>query len=127
MSTLTRIPTDRSDLYAFEIDGEVSADDMEWMAELMNGAFDEHEGKVDMLLLFREFDGSERGAMLDGDVIASRFRSLAHVDRYVVVGAPEAANSMIETMAKLMPVEAHTYPMAQAAEAWHLLGARPLT
>ena len=125
MGTVTRIPTDRPDLYAFEIDGEVTSEAMEAMSETMNAAFDAHEGKVDMLLLFREYAGSEAGATLDGDVIASRFRSLSNVARYVVVGAPESAETMIEAMGKLMPVEAHTFPLPEASAAWTLLGARP--
>lgn len=126
MTSVNRIPTDRNDLYAFEIDGEVSGEDMESMSRLMNSAFDAQDGKVDMLLLFRDYEGSEAGASLDWDVVSSRFRSLAHVDRYVVINAPERAEKLIQTMAKLMPVEAHTFGMDEAAKAWHLLGARPL-
>ena len=120
--TVTRLPADRPDLYAFEIRGEVSEEAMESMSRTMNEAFDAHEGKVDMLLVFREFDGSEAGATLDFEVIASRFRALTNVARYVVVGAPEAANAMIETMARLMPIEAHTFPLHREGEAWALLG-----
>ena len=123
--SVTRIATDRSDLYAFEIRGEVTDEAMASMAETMNAAFDAHDDKVDMLLVFRGFEGSEPGATLDFDVIASRIRALTNVARYVVVGAPDAAVAMIETMAKLMPVEAHTFPLARLGEAWTLLGARP--
>ena len=123
--TVARLSTDRSDLYAFEIRGEVSEEAMESMAKTMNAAFDAHDGKVDMLLVFRDFDGSEAGATLDLDVVASRLRALTNVARYVVVGAPDAANTMIEAMATLMPVEAHTFPLARLDEAWALLGARP--
>ena len=125
MGTVTRIPTDRADLYAFEIDGEVTSAAMESMSETMNAAFDAHPEKIDMLLVFREFAGSETGATLDGDVIASRFRALTNVARYVVVGAPGAAETMIEAMSKVMPVEAHTFPLAELDAAWTLLGARP--
>jgi len=124
--SVIRIATDRPDLYAFEIRGEVTDDAMESMAKTMNDAFEAHETKVDMLLVFRAFEGSEPGATLDMEVIASRIRALSNVARYVVVGAPEAANTMIETMAKLMPVEAHTFPLENLAEAWTLLGARPI-
>ena len=124
--SVTRIAVDRADLYAFEIRGEVSGEAMESMARTMNEAFDEHDDKVDMLLVFRGFEGSETGATLDIEVVASRVRALSNVARYVVVGAPESANTMIEAMGKLMPVEAHTYPLARLDEAWTLLGARPV-
>ena len=123
--SVTRIATDRDDLYAFEIRGEVSAEAMESMARTMNAAFDAHEDKVDMLLVFRAFDGSETGATLDLEVISSRLRALAGVARYVVVGAPAAANTMIEGLAKPMPLEARTYPLEELDAAWRLLGARP--
>jgi len=124
--TVTRIATTRSDLYAFRIDGEVGSDEMERMAETMNEAFDKHDGKVDMLMIFEFFNGSETGSLLDGDVIASRFRSITNVDRYVVVGAPDQARSLIETMGKLMPVEPVTYPLERLDDAWRLLDAQPV-
>ena len=123
--SVTRLATDRSDLYAFEIRGEVTDEAMASMAETMNAAFDEHDGKVDMLLVFRAFDGGEAGATLDVEVLASRVRALTNVARYVVVGAPEAANTLIEGLAKLMPLEAHTFPLGELDAAWALLGARP--
>ena len=121
-----RIAADRPDLYAFEIVGEVTSADQEAMADTMNAAFDAHEDKVDMLLVFRDYEGAETGSMLDVGVLKSRLRSIAKVNRYVVVGAPEAANSMIETMGKLMPVESHTFRLAELGAAWALLGARPV-
>jgi len=124
---VTRIATTRPDLYAFRIDGQVPADQMERMAEAMNEAFDKHDAKIDMLMVFENFDGSEAGALFDGDVIASRFRSVIHVDRYVVVGAPEQARTMIEAMGKLMPVEPITYPLEQMDDAWRLLDAQPVS
>lgn len=124
--SVNRIDTTRDSLYAFEITGEVSDDAMERMAKTMNDAFDHHDDKVDMLLIFRAFEGSEPGATLDMDVIASRLRSLTNVARYCVVGAPESANTMIETMAKLMPVEAHTFALHELDAAWTLLGAQPV-
>jgi len=123
--TVTRIATTRADLYAFRISGEVSTGEMERMSETMNEAFDQHEGKVDMLMVFEPFAGSEGGSLFDGDVIASRLRSIVHVDRYVVVGAPEKANAMIEAMGKLMPVEPVTYPLERLDDAWRLLDAQP--
>ena len=125
MDAVRRVPTDREDLYAFEIDGEVSAEAMEAMAETMNRAFDAHEDRVDMLLVFRDYGGSEAGAALDADVIASRFRSLVNVRRYVVVGAPAGANAMIEAIGKLIPVEATAFGADELDAAWTLLGARP--
>ena len=69
--------------------------------------------KVDMMLVFTDYDGSEFGATLDDDVIASRFRSITNVGKYVVVGAPDSAESAINLFGKLLPVETHTFELSQ--------------
>lgn len=123
--TVRRLPTTRDALYAFEIDGKVTAAGMEAMADQMNAAFDTHD-RVDMLLLFRDFDGSEIGAGFDWSSIRSRVRSLAKVDKYVAVGAPEEAAMMIEVLGKLVPVETKAFPLSELDAAWDFLGARPV-
>lgn len=123
--SVVRIPTDRDDLYAFEIHGEVQSDDMQDMAEMMNDAFDEHD-KVDMLLMFKPYDGAETGATFDTEVLESRFRALSNVNKYVVVGAPERANSILNFMDKLIPVDAATFEPHEAHAAWSYVDAKPL-
>jgi len=123
MDTVRRITLDKPDVYAFEIMGKISSDAMEAMAKIMNDAFDKHDEKIDMMLVFIDFDGSESGALLDGDVISSRFRSLTNVDKYVVVGAPQSASTMLEMFGKLIPVDARTYELFEIEQAYELLGA----
>ena len=125
MTSVLRIKVDKPSVYAFEIRGKVSADDMESMAKTMNKAFDTHTDKLDMLLIFQDYDGSEAGAMFDGDVIASRFKSVTNVDKYVVVGAPDSAESMLNMFGKLLPVKAHTFDLSDIDKAWNLLGTSP--
>ncbi|MGB3409257.1 MAG: STAS/SEC14 domain-containing protein [Jannaschia sp.] len=123
--TIRRIPTTDPATFAFEIDGEITADDMEAMADLMNVAFDDFDS-VDMLLIFRRYEGSEVGAGLDWSSIKSRFRALTNVGKYVVVGAPDGAADMIEAMGKIIPVDAKTFDMPDLPDAWAYLGARPM-
>jgi len=121
---ITQIATDRADLYAFRITGKISDDAMEAMAEHMNTVFDAHSDKVDMLMIFERFEGTEFGASWDWDVIKNRFRALRHVDRYVVVKAPGSADKMIETLDKVLPVQAETFD--DEALAWQSLQARAI-
>lgn len=121
-NSVKRISVTSSSVYAFEISGEVSAQAMESMAEIMNDAFDTHESKVDLMLIFRDFQGSEAGATWDGDVIRSRFRALSNVDKYVVVGAPERAEGMLDMFGKLLPVDARTFELSEIDAAWSVLG-----
>ncbi|WP_415404981.1 STAS/SEC14 domain-containing protein [Tateyamaria sp. SN3-11] len=121
---ITQIATDRADLYAFRLTGKITDDAMEDMAEYMNTAFDAHHDKIDMLMIFDRFEGSEFGASWDWDVIKSRFKALSNVDRYVVVGAPDRADKMIALMDRILPVNAETFE--DEAAAWQALGAKAI-
>lgn len=121
---ITQIATDRADLYAFRLTGKITDDAMEDMAEYMNTAFDAHHDKIDMLMIFDRFEGSEFGASWDWDVIKSRFKALSNVDRYVVVGAPDRADKMIAFMDRILPVNAETFE--DEAAAWQALGAKAI-
>lgn len=123
--SIRTVPTADPATYAFEIDGKVTSDEMEAMADRMNAAFDAHD-KVNMVLIFRRFDGSELGAGYDWSSIKSRVRSLTNVDKYVAVGAPAAAEKMIEAMDLVIPVEARTFDLAEIDAAWAFVGTRPV-
>lgn len=119
---ITQIATDRRDLYAFRISGKISDNAMEDMAKSMNAAFDVHDEKIDMLLIFDHFQGSEFGAGWDWDVIKSRVKAISNVNRYIVVGAPSPADSMIGFMDTILPVKAETFDDEEIA--WRSLHAR---
>lgn len=121
-TSIRQLGNTRPDLYAFRIDGKVSRDDMTEMASFMNRRFDAHPGKVDMLLVFDSYEGADAGSALSWEAIRSRVKSVRNVNRYVVVGAPTEARDMIETMDKLLPVEAETFD--DEAAAWASLGAQ---
>jgi hypothetical protein len=124
MQAVHPVPTTREDLLAFRITGKVEKEDMHEMAEMANAAFDRHE-TVDMLLIFDNFSGPDTGALFDGEAMKAQFRALTNVDRYVVVGAPDSARSMIETMGAIIPVTAMTFDKGDEEKAWVELGARP--
>ena len=86
----------------------------------MNDVFDTHD-KVDMLMIFDRYEGAETGASFSWEALKSRVRAITNVDRYVVVGAPSGAQSLIEVMDNLMPVDAETFDEELAA--WRSLGA----
>ena len=55
------------------------------------------------------------------EALKSRFRAVSNVNRYVVVGVPDAAEGLIEIMDKLIPVKAETFDEEIAA--WRSLNA----
>ncbi len=122
---IQQIPTDTETVFAFQIHGHIDDDASEALAEFMNGVFDQHP-KVNMLLEMTKFTGSDWDSMLDGDVIKSRFRSLQHVARYAVVGAPDRAAKMIALMDKIIPVDARAFDTDEINAAWDFVGARPI-
>ena len=124
LQSIKQIRTEAADVYAFDISGHVSADDAEAMAQYMNDVFDKSD-KVSMLMRLNDYTGSDATAMFDDDVIASRWRSLAKVDRYVVVGAPAFAEKMIAVMDKIIPVDAKTFDADDEVSAWAYVGTTP--
>lgn len=56
--------------------------------------------------------------MLNGEAAGVSLRSLRHLRKYAVVGAPGWARAMIETMKWLTPVEEKTFELHEAAAAW---------
>ena len=104
--------------FSFRIHDEVTKDDMEAMSNRMNEAFDRDDGKVDMLLVFRTNKTSETGAGLSGEAMKAQGRSLSNVRNYVVANAPGQAGGIVESMGKVMPVEAKSFETEDEAVAW---------
>ena len=121
---ITQIPCEAPNVYAFRVTGHIDDDASEALAKFMNAVFDNTD-KVNMLLDLSNFTGSDWDSILDGDVIASRFRALSHVSRYAVVGAPDKAAKMIEYMDKIIPVDARAFNASEMAQAWEFVGTRP--
>ena len=124
-ASIQRIPADNPAVFAFRICGRVDRQDFEEMGKVMNAAFDAFD-RVNMLLVFDGFEGREIGASWDPEAMKAQFRSLGKVEKYVVVGAPSGAETMLQTFGSLIPVETTTFPRASAARAWAEGGARPI-
>lgn len=115
--SVAQLDAPRPDLLVFEVQGKIAKPDIEWMAERTEAAFDTLE-TIDMLLLLRPWDGMEAGAAVDGEMLWSQLRSVRHVRRYAVVGAPAWARAMINLGSVLSPVEARTFDASGEAWAW---------
>ncbi|WP_191090200.1 SpoIIAA family protein [Histidinibacterium aquaticum] len=116
-NAVTEIETGLTATYGFRIVRRVTREDMTEMSDYMIDRFARHD-EVDMLLVFDTPETSEPGASLSREAIEARFKSLRHVRNYVVAGAPDAAESMIETMGKLLPVNAKTFDTEAEALDW---------
>ncbi len=115
-------PQPRPTLLAFDITGKISKADIERMARQVEQAFDAH-GHIDILLLMRDFEGMDAGAVFDREAAAAQVRSVRHVRKYGVVGAPGWARTMIELSDFLSPVHAKTFDLTQEDAAWDWINA----
>lgn len=111
--------SDRPDLLVFEISDKIHAIDVERMARAVDGAIERYD-HIDILLIFKAFEGASLGALFDGKAMGVSLRSNAHVRRYGVVGAPLAAKAMINLFDPLTPVDARTFKATEIdlAHAW---------
>jgi len=121
---ITEIPTDTPSVYAFRVLGGVTSDEMAGVAEVLEKGFERH-GKVNILFLLEDFDMSDAVSSSSLKSLAAQVRSVSHVRRYAVVGAPSVAATMINTFDKVTLIEANTFEPGEEAGAWRFVGARP--
>lgn len=115
--SVIRRDSPRPDLLAFEIRDKISKADTEWMSSLTDEAMQSLD-KIDMLIIMSNYEGSDLGATFDGYAAGVKARSVAHIRRYVVVGAPTFAKTMINLSGFVMPVETKTFDLEDEAAAW---------
>lgn len=114
--SIQEAPAGRRDLLVFEVSAKITEADIEWMAARVQAAFDQQD-EIDMLIVMRNYEGAELGAIFDADAMKAGMRSLSQVRRYAVVGAPAWAKGLINLFSPLTPVEEKTFPLDQEAEA----------
>ncbi len=56
--------------------------------------------------------------MFDTKALSAQAQSARHVRKYPVVGAPDWAETMINFLAPISPVEARTFDLEDEEEAW---------
>jgi hypothetical protein len=105
---ILRLETKRSALAALEIIGKITEADMAWMTGQVDHAFELHD-RIDLMVIMTNFDGAEAAAVLNGEAAGASLKSLHHLRKYAVVGAPGWARAMIETMGSILPVKAMTF------------------
>jgi hypothetical protein len=116
-SAIKRRESPRPTLIVFEISAKIAKADIEAMAQQIDAAFDAYY-KIDILLIMTDFEGMDAGAAFDREALGAQARSIRHVRKYGVVGAPAWARAMIEVSDFLSPVDAKTFDLAEEAEAW---------
>ncbi|OYU20288.1 MAG: STAS/SEC14 domain-containing protein [Rhodobacteraceae bacterium PARR1] len=122
---IQQIPADRAATYVLRIGHGVTSEEMVDLAVYLDLALDRHD-KIDMLLFLHDFTLWDAVQSLSLRAMATQAQSLAHVNRYAVVGAPALAALMIEVFDTVIPVEARSFDAKDADAAWTFINARPL-
>lgn len=122
---VTQIPTTNPSLHAFRIASGVSYEEFGAVAEIINDAMDQKD-KISILFILVEFGLIDAMAGLSFKSLRAQMRSIAHVNRYAVVGAPALAAGMIESFDKASSIKASAFEPEQEDVAWAFVGARPL-
>lgn len=114
---IRRRASPRETLLVYEIAAQITKPDIEEMAREVEAAFDAHD-RIDILLIMLHFEGMEAGAVFDREALGAQMRSVRHVRKYGVVGAPAWARAMIEFSDLVSPVDAKTFDLEDEAQAW---------
>ncbi len=116
-----RIDTDREDLFAAEIAGEVTGSDFENLCGLLEGAYALHD-KIDLLLRFVDHEGVEWDDVASSTIEEARGHAGRHVRRCAVIGASSVARPFSDILGP-SGVETRRFDPGEADQAWQWLGA----
>jgi hypothetical protein len=123
-TAIRRIETDRDDLLAIDVSGEVTPSDIENFYGLLEGAYALHD-RIDVLVRATEFetadwDGVSRQTMREG-----RERAEQRVGRCAAVGGPDWTSKLGGFFTEDVPVDVRYFEAQEEDQAWQWLGARP--
>ena len=117
-----RIDTNRDDLFAIDIVGEVNSADAENLYGLLEAAYALHP-RLDVLVRLTEFETVDWSETSPQTIEQGREAAFVHVARCATVGGPDWTGRL---QAKIQPGQELRYiPAEDEAKAWEWLGAEP--
>lgn len=120
-----RIDTDRQDLFAFDVVGEVSAADAENLFGLLEAAYALHS-RIDVLVRLIDLDGVDWTDVSAETLEQGKANALEHIGRCATVGEPNWIPQVEGFFTASLPVELRHFKVEDEASAWDWLGARPV-
>ncbi|MEO0544092.1 MAG: STAS/SEC14 domain-containing protein [Pseudomonadota bacterium] len=123
--SVIRLPSNRPDLMVFEIHDKLRRGDAQAVFGFLNDAYKQH-GKIDLMVIIRDYEGFELGMLLDGATWKSKTNSITQIDQYAIVGGPPFLTATAQFVGSFLPVEIKTFELKELDEAWKWLGARRL-
>ncbi|MCP4318342.1 MAG: STAS/SEC14 domain-containing protein [Hyphomicrobiales bacterium] len=114
---LTQIKTERDDVYAFEIDGHVTKEEVDEVYQILEQAYEKHE-KVNLFVRMGRYDGFDWSALFSDVTYAGKLHAIRHMRRYALVGGPDWIANMIRFFNPLFRMEVQHFELEDEADAW---------
>ncbi|MCY6379987.1 STAS/SEC14 domain-containing protein [Hoeflea prorocentri] len=114
---LTQIETERDDVYAFEIDGHVSQEEMDGAYKILENAYEKH-GKINLLVRLGRYDGFDWSALFSEKTYVGKYQAIRHMRRYALVGGPTWAANAIGFFGPLFRMDVRHFELDDETEAW---------
>ena len=119
------IPTTKEDVFAFEINGVLSAETLPGIIDEVNGFLNSHE-RVRMLNRIKHLGGFDPSIFMQSGLLSMKLAAMQKVERYAIVGAPEWVQKVIVTVNPIFPdIDMRPFPADRETEAWTWIGAEP--
>lgn len=115
---LTQLKTERDDVYAFEIDGQVSKEEVEEVYQVLEKAYAKHD-KINLLIRIGRYDGFDINALFSDVAYAGKLHAIKHMRRYALVGGPSWMGNLVAFFDPLFRMEAHHFSLDEETEAWN--------
>ena len=118
-SGFRRLNSDRRNLVVVRVDGRLSEDAIEDIADELRAVF-KSERKVDLIVEVADWQGFELKALFDDDLWKMKAGAWKHLRRYAVVGAPGWMTMVASAAARVMPFELRAFGAGEmeAAREW---------
>lgn len=122
---IRRIPTNRSDVFAFAVEGHLDDPSLENLYGLLDAAYEEHE-EIDLLIRLTGYEGLDWTAAFSESALSMRSKSLQHLRRYAIVGGPLWIQASLTLMQPFLSIEMRAFEPDEEDEAWKWLNAKPV-
>ncbi|RVD71503.1 MAG: STAS/SEC14 domain-containing protein [Mesorhizobium sp.] len=122
---IRRIDTDRDDLFAIDVVGDVTGADAENLFGLLEAACALHS-KIDVLVRLVELGGVDWSNVAGETLTQGTTLALRHVGRCATIGEPDWTSEFHGLLAKPLPVDLKYFKAEDEAAAWKWLGAVPI-
>lgn len=119
------IPTSQNNVFAFEINGMLSAQEMPGVIKQFETFLENHE-KVRFLNRIKHFGGIDPAVFMQSGLVSMKLAAMQKVERYAIVGAPGWMCKIIESVnPSFADIDMRTFSADQEADAWAWVGAAP--